>query len=276
MKTALQTVTPAKAAQWLSAHINRDNRALRDHAVSYLANEIKRGKWQTTHQGIAFSTAGRLLDGQHRLAAIVKSNQPVQMMVTTDLDEDSFRVIDCGMKRANHDRIHLVDDPAQNRTMCAAIRCFLTETQAGSNAVSVSLIEDEFLKNADHWMWAVSHLQGRSQKLNRPSVMAAIAVYHLVKPLAAEEFITGFINGDNLPAGSPVLKLRTIALSGTHMEATYWRCQAAMRAHLNGATPASLFAASEDMVGNTNTSRVVKARSAVRRVPHLKKGRLAS
>lgn len=261
MKSGIQTITPAKAAQWLGAHINRNNRLMRERTVEYLADEITRGKWQVTHQGIAFSDTGRLLDGQHRLAAIIKANQPVQMMVTTELDEDTFQVIDCGLKRANHERIHLVNDNSQNRQMCSAIRAFLCETMITCKVASVSQIEDEFLKNSDHWIWAVGVLHGKSPKLNRSTIVAAAAVYHLVKPAMAVEFMDGFISGEDLKAGCPMLKLRTIALAGTYQDNSYWRVQAVMRAHLHGEHSKRVFAASEDMLGNSNTSRVIKARS---------------
>lgn len=261
IKTSIQTITPAKAAQWLTAHINRDNRALRKTTVDYLASEIERGKWQITHQGIAFSDTGRLLDGQHRLAAIVQANKSVEMMVSTEMEEDTFQVIDCGLKRANHERIHLVNDPAQNRQMCASIRLYLAQVVTRLNVAAVSQIEDEFIKNSDHWMWAVGGLHGHNPKLNRPAIVAALMVYHLVNTPMAIEFLAGFLSGEDLKSGSPMLKLRTIALAGSAKDNSYWRAQGAMRAHLHNNSIHNLYSASEDMLGNTNGSRVVKARA---------------
>jgi hypothetical protein len=47
-----------------------------------------------THQGIALDTDGVLIDGQHRLAAAVEADQPVDMLVITGVDAATFDVLD--------------------------------------------------------------------------------------------------------------------------------------------------------------------------------------
>jgi hypothetical protein len=76
--------------------------------VDYLAGCISRGEWLLTHQGIAFAPDGRLLDGQHRLMAIVKSGLPVQIQVSMGVQPDTFDVIDTGsVKRSASDVLHV-------------------------------------------------------------------------------------------------------------------------------------------------------------------------
>ena len=60
---------------------------------------MRRGEWQVTHQGIAFDTTGALVDGQHRLAAIVEADQPVEMTVFTEVPDGAFDVLDTGKRR---------------------------------------------------------------------------------------------------------------------------------------------------------------------------------
>jgi hypothetical protein len=260
MKTHLQTVTPEKAADWLTSDINRDNRLLRDHFVNYLAQEILRGKWQTTHQGLAFSEDGRLLDGQHRLTAIVRSGKAVDILVTTGLPNETYQVIDCGLKRGNHERLHLVEDKAQNFMLTKALRAYLWSIRPEAG-IAVSHLEAEFNRAPDSWMWAIANFKGHNQRLARPNVLASFGVYHSVNPDKASEFKAGFIDGADLKLDSPILKLRTLALTGTHKDTTYWRCQAAMRAHLNRTSVRHLCAAIEDMLGNSNSRRLIKART---------------
>lgn len=271
MKTTLQTVTPAQAAQWLAADINHHNRPLREHQVAYLAGEMTRGKWQTTHQGIAFAADGRLLDGQHRLAAIVKAKKDIQIQVTTGVDESAFSVLDSGMKRSTADRVHLVNDPQQNRLMVQGITCFLDKSTQALKQVAVSLIEDEFIKFSDHWIWAVGQLARVQPRLRRPAIIASLMVYHRVKPVMAQEFATGFVSGADLKSNSPILKLRSVALTGTGAEVSYWRCQAAMRMHMKGLPMEKLHVIAEDMLGNANVSRMVAARCESRRQASLKR-----
>lgn len=101
MKPTIMTVTPEKAKAFLQ--FNTDNRTKRGWWVSGLANMIKRGEWITTHQGVAFSKSGKLIDGQHRLEAIVEANIPVEMLVVVDVPDDAYKVLDNGVKRTLSD-----------------------------------------------------------------------------------------------------------------------------------------------------------------------------
>jgi hypothetical protein len=101
MESKIVTVTPDMAKQWLE--INPINRKLRQSWVSDLANMLRRGEWITTHQGIAFDDTGALIDGQHRLSAIVMADMPVEVMVTRDIPREAFKVLDRGKSRSLHD-----------------------------------------------------------------------------------------------------------------------------------------------------------------------------
>jgi len=101
MKSEVRTVTPREAAQWLehSNGHNRHNRPLSKSYVSYLAREIEVGNWRLTHQGIAFDSDGTLVDGQHRLSAIIEAKKPIQILVTLGLPVERFPIIDRGVAR---------------------------------------------------------------------------------------------------------------------------------------------------------------------------------
>lgn len=95
MRTEKVFVTPEMAKQWLSS-ANWKNRRLMPTVVARYACDMKLGFWALTHQGIAFRSDGTLADGQHRLAAVVKSEVGVWMLVTFGMDEP---VVDLGNKR---------------------------------------------------------------------------------------------------------------------------------------------------------------------------------
>jgi hypothetical protein len=88
---ALQ-VTPAMAAQWLEGNV--DNRRIRQHKVRQWSIVIRQGRWKLTHQGIALDENGHLLDGQHRLTAIVETGIAVPMMVAFNAPRETFADID--------------------------------------------------------------------------------------------------------------------------------------------------------------------------------------
>ena len=264
MKTTTETITPEIAAKWLHPSINRDNRVVRDSHVDYLAREIVDGKWQITHQGIAFGVDGRLIDGQHRLNAIVRAGIPVKCMVTTGLDDSAYKVVDCGSMRVVADRIHLVNNPNQNHVICSAITAYLRAVQRNAGRMAVSAVEDEFLSKADSWQWVGAELSSVASKMRLAAVLASFAVYHFVKPEKAGEFLSGYLSGSNLSETSPILRLRNKALGveGVKTELTYWYAQSCMRLHLAGKSGKQIgTVVSQDMLGQENSSRVLAARS---------------
>ena len=97
LMTQLVNVTPAMAKTMLES--NADNRNKRGWWVSGLANMMKRGEWITTHQGVAFDESGKLIDGQHRLEAIVEAEMTIPMLVVTGVSNQAYKVLDNGLKR---------------------------------------------------------------------------------------------------------------------------------------------------------------------------------
>jgi hypothetical protein len=101
VRSRVQTITPARAAEWLTS--NTTNRPLSRPVVRSFAEAMRRGEWLVTHQGIAFDVNGVLVDGQHRLAAVIEADQPVEMTVFTEVPEGAFDVLDTGKRRTAAD-----------------------------------------------------------------------------------------------------------------------------------------------------------------------------
>lgn len=104
MKSKVMMVDPSLAAAWLAKNAQH-NRPMRKTTVASYAEQMQAGQWQLTHQGVAFDVNGILIDGQHRLAAIVQANVIVPMMVTVNAPAVSFETLDCGIKRTVADRL---------------------------------------------------------------------------------------------------------------------------------------------------------------------------
>lgn len=100
-----ETVTPDQAALWLSK--SAKNRKMSARRVGLYAAAMKRGDWMLTNQGIAIDEFGMLIDGQHRLQAIVDAQTPVQLLVIRATPNKSQLVIDQGYKRLPHDQVGL-------------------------------------------------------------------------------------------------------------------------------------------------------------------------
>jgi hypothetical protein len=91
-------VTPEMAATWLDR--NEANRSIRKTAVARLANDMATGYWvETNPQPIIIDPSGAVIDGQHRLSAIVKSGRAVWLFVASNVPRSTQLVIDDHIKR---------------------------------------------------------------------------------------------------------------------------------------------------------------------------------
>ncbi len=99
-----RTITPEIAIRWLEA--NDNNRPVSQMRVQQLAKDMTDGVFELTHQGIAFDSDGKLIDGQHRLWAVVESKKTVLMFVCFGLDRgEVVHYIDDGRPRSMTDKL---------------------------------------------------------------------------------------------------------------------------------------------------------------------------
>lgn len=199
MKTTVKEITPQYARQVLDSR-NRRNRPISELFVDRLARDITNGAWLLTHQGIAFDTDNILLDGQHRLAAVVKANMPVSMLVTTGVPNtarlngtsfNTFEVIDGGRKRGVGQMLQMAGFINANKT-AAATRTIINMCAGTEKFISLSTAQTHkaihALGGSVEKMIAIV----TAGKIVRPScgVAAACALLHTSQPEQAESFIS--------------------------------------------------------------------------------------
>lgn len=101
MKTEVRKITPKIAKEMLKKNFN--NRKLNNPHVNYLSRQMLDNQWQFDGQPIRFDKYGRLLDGQHRLSAVVKSGETIKFLIISGLEESTFKVMDTGKNRSSGD-----------------------------------------------------------------------------------------------------------------------------------------------------------------------------
>lgn len=101
-------ITPALAEQFLKRNVVNRKR-ISKLWVDALAREMKQGSFLTTDQGLAFNTKGDLINGQHRLNAIVQSGCTVVMWVCWDCPAETAMKwpVDRGLARSAGDMLGL-------------------------------------------------------------------------------------------------------------------------------------------------------------------------
>ena len=100
-KIEICMITPEVARDWMGKNIG--NRPMYPSNVKKLVTAIKNNKWKMTGDPIRFSDSGKLIDGQHRLQAIIDTGMTVSCIVMHDLGDDIFDVIDSGKPRGKVD-----------------------------------------------------------------------------------------------------------------------------------------------------------------------------
>lgn len=98
-------ITPEMAAELLEN--NSVNRKLRPRLVAAYSRDMATGLWRATGEAVKISRTGRLLDGQHRLSAIIESGVPTMMLVVRGLDDNDQVLMDQGAARTANDAVRL-------------------------------------------------------------------------------------------------------------------------------------------------------------------------
>lgn len=98
---SVEIITPGIAAKLLET--NSGNRNVNQWHVDFLAKQMKDGKWKFTAECIKIDENGELIDGQHRLLAVIKSGTEHKFLVARQLGSDVFDVLDTGKSRSASD-----------------------------------------------------------------------------------------------------------------------------------------------------------------------------
>lgn len=115
MKIKIEKITPARAEELLK--LNTGNRKINNLRVSGYADQMRRGQWKLTHQGISISPK-KLGDGQHRLKAVIASGCTVEMVVAYEDNDENFHRIDTGKRRSPGDVFQI--EGVKNATAAAS------------------------------------------------------------------------------------------------------------------------------------------------------------
>jgi hypothetical protein len=225
----LSMVGPEEAKTLLE--MNLRNRAINDRAVSEYARAMTLGEWQFDGAPIRLADDGQVLDGQHRLQAIIESNTTQQFLIVYGVDKSAQDVMDTGRKRTFSDVLHL--EGYENSKMLASVvlmhyrwvnglradRLFHpggTTISSSSATASVVLPQNRTLLEHLHKNeWIKDHLRPGQQFARFSGITPRIAVFSRMMidtvPGAeddAEFFFDRLKTGMDLSIDSPILVLR--------------------------------------------------------------------
>lgn len=122
MKTEVRNISPEVAKEMLRR--NSKNRNLSEKHCEFLSKEMIIGNWMFDGQPIRFSTSGTLLDGQHRLNAVVKSGTTQQFLIVTGIESEAFKVMDTGKMRSASD-VFMINGIKNSVSAAATTKCIM-------------------------------------------------------------------------------------------------------------------------------------------------------
>ncbi len=194
------------AKAWLAT--NTHNRKLRNARVDQMARDMRSGKWDDNGETIKFSKTGVLLDGQHRLSALIESDTVQVFTVVAGLDDEAQRTIDIGSKRTVGDQLGL---RGQNdgKTLASVAR-FAMQMQVYPREFRPSDVElAEIAERDAQLQWIVSNVVPTLPSiLGSPTIRGYVyRVLHEVDADACSEFFHKLTTLERLPQDSPILAL---------------------------------------------------------------------
>jgi hypothetical protein len=119
--------------------INSNNRNQRPGNIKRFAAAMSADNWLITGDTIKFSKKGFLLDGQNRLAASVRSQQPFRTHVVFGIDDDAFDRIDSNAVRTNSDTFKIAGI-ANSKVSAPAVRWLMIGTDRGRKIENAELL----------------------------------------------------------------------------------------------------------------------------------------
>lgn len=96
----VREITPQEASEILATK-NVKNRKTNKNHVNALALNMTNGTWRYNADPIRFDANDVLIDGQHRLFAVVMAQKPILFKIVRGLDPEAFKVIDMEAKSRN-------------------------------------------------------------------------------------------------------------------------------------------------------------------------------
>jgi len=205
----LMTITP-EDAQGILQNRFFQNRPIRDGRARKLAVEITAGRWCVNGETIIFTGDGKLLDGQHRIRAVVLAQKPIQTFAVYGVHSDAFSSIDDGLPRSAADIATMCGMKYANLVSSAAnvlIR-YLSGSYDARCARPSNRTMVEVLKNNGGLVNSAPI--GKSLSFLLPARIAVFCHYLLstIGPELANTMFEQLRSGENIGKGNPVYALR--------------------------------------------------------------------
>jgi len=228
MNASIELITPEKASQLVSQNSFK-NRPISHQHVAILAKSMRNGKFRLNGETIKLDIDGNVIDGQHRLLAIICSNVPQAVCVARNVDPEAFDTIDTGRKRTDGNILSIMGEK-NSCTLAAALNivriyeakgplAFGRTGQVASKGSNTSEPVKETIKRHEEIRESVNFVCARKGSLLfRPQsfVSASHYLFSLVSHEKTDSFFDQLVNL-NFPSKNSPTKALSMAYQSTAM-----------------------------------------------------------
>jgi hypothetical protein len=204
-------VTPTLAQRWLATMPPGSNRNVSKLFVDKYSREMASGNWELNGKALIFNRDGHLIDGQHRLLAIIASGTTIMSLVVQCATNAGY--VDERPRSAGAEA--KIRGAKRGNAMMACCRWMWRYMRQELNpggpiwgsSASFTELWDLYLQNPD-----IAHSVGiTGAKSLSGAPHATLAFVHFMGSRTsldkADQFITDLASGANLADGSPALAL---------------------------------------------------------------------
>lgn len=220
LKVEWVNIGPDLAERYLDTM--RVNRPLSTSNLKKIQGDMTNGRWHEDGDPIRFNREGALIDGQHRMWAIMETKLTFKFLVIRGVAPEAMSTMDTGKSRSLGDIIALYDPLAKDLNSLAGATSAIYRWEAGVRGPglrNVYIPNDEALRFYEAHKMELGHATHLGRKLSRSvpgsttqGFALAAWLFERIDVEDAEFFWERMADGSNLGEDSPIRALRELLL----------------------------------------------------------------
>jgi hypothetical protein len=226
----IETITPAIAAAMLET--NNENRKPSAQAVQQYADDMRQGRWKQNGAAIVFDEDNALIDGQHRLMAVVEAQASIEVFVVRGVERETRDTIDINKVRGAGDVLQMFHIPNGNNVAALARYIMSWESGNGKSLGYTGVIGKAAViergKSDLRLQFAIG--VGSSCRHILRQASTSFCRYIIADSEQSTAFFQHLDDGAGLEHGNPILALRHWALRAGKKVAITQSIEATLRA----------------------------------------------
>lgn len=218
MSVRVERVDPKRAEELLGR--NTHNRNVRGRQITSMAADMRAGKWRLNGEALKFANDGTLLDGQHRLLAVIESGAEIEILVVRGMPRAFQETMDAGSRRTFADVLKLRGETGYS-TLATVVRAVNHFEHTGTVAAGrYQPTTAQLAATLEEYPWlrdSIRTVANSARHGNLPIRVGGLLWWMFTQLDAedAEHFFERFMSLEGHEKGDPIFEFRKIAIGET-------------------------------------------------------------